>query len=164
MIRFVLLGAVLGAAISGCVPAKVTSEGPTISLTADPPSGFPIDENDSMPDLEINSDTGNYDFTLIVNVEFGATVTEGKEASLGYRYSPVNKLSGSLSMPATTLTEADFTADTSSEAIHRRQFTSNTMYSIPGAMAGQTVTFHMEATDDEGLSSNIIDFTATLSP
>lgn len=159
MTRYLLV-----AALTACVPAKVTSEGPTISLTADPPSGFPIDDDDLMPDLEIDADTGNYDFTLIVNVEFGATVTEGKEASLGYRYSPVNKLSGSLSTPETTLTEADFTADTSSEAIHRRSFTSKQMYSIPGAMAGGTVTFHMEAIDDEGLSSNIIDFTATLSP
>jgi hypothetical protein len=159
MTRYLLV-----AALTACLPAKVTSEGPTISLAANPTSGFAIDDNDSMPSLEIETDTGNYDFTLVVNVEFGATVTEGKEASLGYRYSPVNKLSGSLTAPATTLSEADFTADTSSEGTHRRQFTSKQMFSIPGAMAGGTVTFHMEATDDEGLSSNIIDFTAMLRP
>jgi hypothetical protein len=153
--------ATLGAALTACLPPKVTAEGPSITFDIDPTAGFQFDQASTNPYMEPDSTTGNYEFTISVEADFGETKTEGSK--LEYEYSPVNELSGSIMPPGVTLTEADFTFDPEQFG-HSRTFTGKMMYTIPGAMVGGTVTFHMEATDDAGLASNVIDFTAMLRP
>lgn len=143
--------------LPACPPANSTGEGPEIRLDVVPSNSGRFNQGTLNPELHTDVDTSNYDFTIEVDADFGETVT-GTE----YTYAPVSDLEGSVTPPGVALTMADFDYDMALDTSRSRTFVSKMMFSIPGTMMGQTVTFTMQATDEEGLHSNTVSFTALL--
>lgn len=142
--------------VAACLPTTETAEGPSISVRVltEP---FTIRDVSPEPFIETNTTSGNYEMTIDVQTTFGETAR-----GTSYSYAPIASLAGSVTPPGLDLTTADFTFDTSTDSIHRRDYTGTTLISIPGTMMGQRVTFTMQATDDNGLTSNRVEFSAEL--
>jgi hypothetical protein len=153
MTRALLLLLVLPA----CPPANSRSEGPEIRFTVIPSNSSNFNQDTLQPELHTDIDTNNYDFTLEVYASFGETLSGTK-----YTYAPVGELEGTVTPPGVNLTEADFDYDMTTDVLRSRTFDSKMMFSIPGTMMGQMVTFTMQATDEEGLRSNTVSFSALL--
>jgi len=149
-------------ALPACLPKTIDSDGPAASIRVEPTVGGSFTEGSIAPSMDRDTTSGNYDFTIQVDVDFGRTVTVGKEASEGSRYAVVNSFSGNVMPGGITFTDADFTVDTSFDDQHRREWMGKQPYTLPGSMMGQTAVFHLEAIDEKGLSSNVIDISAEL--
>jgi len=143
--------------LPACPPANSTSEGPEILFRVSPTMSSNFTNETLQPRMSKDIDTMNYEFTLEVDANFGETLTGTQ-----YTYALVNELEGSMSPPGTALTEADFMVDTTLDSTASPRFLGPTMYTLPGTMMGTMLEFTMQATDEEGLRSNAVSFTALL--
>jgi hypothetical protein len=131
---------------SGCIQDE-TDTGPTVTflLSTDNSGSVSSDESDPQVDLQ-----GMASLSVTLEVD----TTDG-ESDLDGASFPVTQFTGSLSVPATSFTEADFTSDGNDGG---PTFTGNAAVMIPASAAGKTIAVMLSAQDSRGLSANPISF------
>jgi hypothetical protein len=132
---------------SGCLQDE-TDTGPTVTLSLTPDGGFSVTSDDSDPQLDLQGMSA-----LSVTLELDTSDGENDLDTTSY---PVSQFSGSLSVPATMFTEADFTSDGSESG---PIFTGNEPVTIPASAVGKTIAVTLSAQDSRGLAANPISFT-----
>lgn len=131
---------------SGCLQDE-TDTGPTLTLSLTPDNGFAVSSDDSEPELDLEGMA-----SLSVTLELDTSDGENDVDTTSY---PVTQFTGSLSMPATMFTEADFTSDGSESS---PVFTGNEPVTIPANAVGKTIAVTLSAQDSRGLAANPISF------
>ena len=131
---------------SGCLQDE-TDTGPSVTLSLTPDNGFSVTSDDSDPELDLEGMT-----SLAVTLELDTTAGENDLDLSSY---PVTQFTGSLSLPATSFTEADFTSDGNEDG---PIFTGNDPVTIPASAVGKTIAIALSAQDSRGLAANPISF------
>jgi hypothetical protein len=131
---------------SGCLQDE-TDTGPTVTLTLSTDNGGSVSSDESDPQLDLQGMT-----TLAVTLELDTSAGENDLDTTSY---PVTQFTGSLSVPTTSFTEADFTSDGNDGG---PTFTGNEPVMIPASAAGKTIAVTLSAQDARGLSANPISF------
>jgi hypothetical protein len=138
-------------ALAACVPATETTIGPVIRVRVIPSMSVAFTHESRNARMSRDALTNNYDFTLVVDASFGTAELDGE-----LTYTPVSDIAGTITPPGTQLTAESFVYDPASDALHTRTFVG--MLSISGTLIGEVAAFHVRATDELGLASNIVDF------
>jgi hypothetical protein len=131
---------------SGCVQDE-TDTGPTVTLSLTPDNGVSVSSDDSEPELDLEGMS-----SLSVTLELDTSDGENDLDTSSY---PVTQFAGSLSVPATMFTEADFTSDGNESS---PVFTSTEPVTIPASAVGKTIAVTLNAQDSRGLAANPISF------
>ena len=131
---------------SGCVQDE-TDTGPTVTFLLSTDNGGSVSSDDAAPQLDLQGMA-----SLAVTLEVDTTDGESDVDNSSY---PVTRFTGSLSVPATSFTEADFTSDGNDGG---PTFTGNTPVTIPASAAGKTIAVMLSAQDSRGLGANPISF------
>jgi hypothetical protein len=131
---------------SGCIQDE-TDTGPTVTLTLSTDNGDSVSSDESDPQFDLQGMS-----SLSVTLEVDTSAGENDLDDSSY---PVTQFSGSLSVPATSFTEADFTSDGNDGG---PTFTGNEPVTIPASAAGKTIAVMLSAQDARGLAANPISF------
>jgi hypothetical protein len=131
---------------SGCIQDE-TDTGPSVTLTLSTESGNSVSSDDTDPQFDLQGMTA-----LAVTLEVETSAGENDVDDSSY---PVTQFSGSLSVPATSFTEADFTSDGNDGG---PTFTGNEPVMVPASAAGKTIAVTLSAQDSRGLAANPISF------
>jgi hypothetical protein len=149
-----LLG-LLALLAAGCIkpPGEKTQTGPTILVTLDPDSGFEATSAESMPDLTLPTNATQYSFDLIVDTTRGQAY-DGSTSM----YPDVTNVNASITLAGANIPALTLTVDTTmSEWSYKSQ-----KITVPASFKMQSLVVRADAHDDDGLASNIIDFTCLL--
>ncbi len=136
--------------LAGCLLQAETDTGPTVSITLSADNGTASDTDDT-PELDFE---GASELSVALEID-----TESGTSSVDDTLSAVTQFTGTLSIPPTSFSEADFTSDGNSDA---PTFTSNDTVTIPASAVGQMLAVVLGAEDAAGLRSNAISFRVML--
>ncbi|MEP6862393.1 MAG: hypothetical protein ABJE66_17340 [Deltaproteobacteria bacterium] len=131
---------------SGCLQDE-TDTGPTVTLTLATDAGHSVSSDESDPQFDLQGTSA-----LVVTLELDTYAGANDLDTTSY---PVTRFTGSLSLPATSFTEADFTSDGNDGG---PTFTGNEPVTLPASAAGKTIAVTLTAQDSRGLSANPISF------
>ncbi len=145
MIRSIYALALI-APLAGCLLQSETDTGPTVSITLSTDNSTASDSDDS-PELDFE---GASELSIAIEID-----TVSGTSSIDDTLSAVTQFTGTLSIPPTNFTEADFTSDGNTDG---PTFTSNDDITIPASAIGQTLAVMLGAQDAAGLQSNAISF------
>jgi hypothetical protein len=130
---------------SGCIQNE-TDTGPSVTMTLSTDNGsVTSDDTDPQLDLEGMSE-------LAVTLEVDSQAGENDVDDSVY---PVTQFTGSLSIPATSFSEADFTSDDNEDG---PIFTGNDPVMVPASAAGKLIAVTLSAQDSRGFSAYPISF------
>jgi hypothetical protein len=131
---------------TGCIQDE-TDTGPTVTVTLSTDNGYTASSDEAEPQFDLFGTSA-----LVVTLEIATSAGENDLDTTSY---PVTQFAGSLSLPATSFTEADFTSDGNDGG---PTFTGNEPVTIPASAAGKTIAVTLTAQDSRGLSANPISF------
>ena len=130
---------------AGCIQNE-TDTGPSVTITLSTDNDSVTSDNtDAQLDLEGMSE-------LVVTLEVD---TQAGENDVDDSVYPVTQFTGSLSIPTTSFTEADFTSDDNEDG---PTFTGNDPVMVPASAVGKTIAVTLSAQDSRGLSAYPISF------
>ena len=130
---------------SGCIQDE-TDTGPSVTMTLSTATGS-VRSDDSDPQLDLQ---GMPELAVTLEVDTQAGNNDVDDSSYA-----VTQFTGSLSIPTTAFTEADFTSDGN---IDGPTYTGNDPVMVPASAAGKTIAVMLSAQDSRGLSANPISF------
>jgi len=155
--RSMLVVALCSTAI-GCLPKETTEKGPEVTFTVERNGLFlTLDETSTM--MRIDSATMKYEFKFTIKTQAGEEKT-----GVDTTYHPVEPsgLVASFTVPGLTVDGGTYPIPPGSSL--DRKFERTELVSIPGTAMGQSMLIHVEATDSNGLGSNVLDVTYALVP
>ena len=132
---------------SGCIQDE-TDTGPSVTMTLSTDNGSSVTSDDSDPQLDLQGMPA-LAVTLEVDTQAGANDVDDTSYA-------VTQFTGSLSIPTTSFTEADFTSDGNGDG---PTYTGNDPVMVPASAAGKTIAVTLSAQDSRGLSANPLSFT-----
>lgn len=130
---------------SGCIQDE-TDTGPTVTMTLSS-DNHSVSSDDSDPELDLQ---GMSELAVTLEID-----TQAGENDVDFSPFAVTQFTGSLSVPTTSFTEADFTSDGNEDG---PTFTGNDPVLVPASAAGKTIAVTLSAQDSRGLSANPIRF------
>ena len=131
---------------SGCIQDEVDT-GPSVTMTLTADGGDSVTNGDSDPQFDLQGMS-----SLSVTIEID---TQSGDSDFDDTTYDVTQFSGSVSIPTTSFTEADFMSDGTEGS---PTFTSNDPLMIPSSAAGKTIAVTLSAQDSRGLNANPISF------
>jgi hypothetical protein len=137
-----LIAAILA---TGCIQDE-NDTGPSVTMTLSTDNGSVMSDNsDAQIDLE-----GMSELAVMLEVETQAGGNDVDDSLY-----PVTQFTGSLSIPTTSFTEADFTSDDNENG---PTFTGNDPVTVPASAVGKTIAVTLSAQDSRGFSAYPISF------
>jgi hypothetical protein len=130
---------------SGCIQDE-TDTGPSVTMTLTTDNGS-VTSDDSDPQLDLE---GMSELAVTLEVDTQAGDTDFDDSLYA-----VTQFTGSLSIPTTSFTEADFTSDDNEDG---PTYTGNDPVMVPASAVGKTIAVTLSAQDSRGLSANPISF------
>lgn len=130
---------------SGCIQDE-TDTGPTVTMTLSS-DHHSVSSDDSDPELDLQ---GMSELAVTLEID-----TQAGDNDVDFSPFAVTQFTGSLSVPTTSFTEADFTSDGNEDG---PTFTGNDPVLVPASAAGKTIAVTLSAQDSRGLSANPIRF------
>ena len=103
------------------------------------------DDSDAQLDLQ-----GMAELAVTLEVDTQAGATDFDDSTYA-----VTQFNGTLSVPTTSFTEADFTSDDNGDG---PTFTGNDPVMVPASAVGKTIAVTLSAQDSRGLSANPLSF------
>ena len=130
---------------SGCIQNE-NDTGPSVTMTLSTDNGGATSD-DSDPQLDLE---GMPELAVTLEVD-----TQAGQNDVDDSVYPVTQFTGSLSIPMTSFTEADFTSDDNQDG---PIFTGNDPVMVPASAAGKTIAVTLSAQDARGFSAYPISF------
>jgi hypothetical protein len=130
---------------SGCIQDE-TDTGPTVTMTLTTDRGS-LTSDDSDPQLDLQ---GMSELAVTLEVDTQAGATDFDDSTYA-----VTQFTGSLSIPTTSFSEADFTSDGNGDG---PTYTGNDPVMVPASAVGKTIAVTLSAQDSRGLSANPLSF------
>jgi hypothetical protein len=130
---------------SGCIQDE-TDTGPSVTMTLSTDNGA-VTSDDSDPQIDLE---GMPELAVTLEVD-----TQAGESDVDDSLYAVMQFTGSLSIPTTSFTEADFTSDGNADG---PTYTGNDPVMLPASAVGKTIAVTLSAQDSRGLSANPLSF------
>jgi len=138
--------------LGACTIAERDQKGPEIHIRMDQSFAQVSDEFPGQS-FELGTDTS---YSIDIRID---TVPGEEDTKSTFTYSKVEAVNAVFTVPNVTVPTVSYTKDDSLENV---TFMSSAPLIIPASAKGQVMTIHVDAKDGNGLSSNVIDFTANL--
>ena len=141
------------AATTGCTGVEVTHTGPRITATLEN-SFYETTSDSSQPSLGHETNATTYSIDVTVTSQDGTEYNQVDTTA-----HPVTTVVATFAVPGTPIGDSTFDA---MEAYGGDDFTRHDPIVIPATAEGQQLAVHIVAEDDDGLSSNVLDFQVLL--
>jgi hypothetical protein len=138
----------------GCVP-NVEEIGPEIEVRIDPENGVYASSRETAPDIELDADIMGYLFGVSVYTSSGTY-----DGDMDYHSVHVTSVAGSMTAGGMEIPFGTFEPDRPGDFSPTFQRTEMVM--LPASVMGQALNVKMQATDENGLRSNVVDFNVAL--
>jgi hypothetical protein len=143
---------ILVVALAACTIKERDQKGPEVHIEMQ--QSF-VQVSDQSPGEAFMLDTDpNYSIDIQIT-----TVSGEEDEADSTTYSQVESIDATFTVPTITVPAVSYTEDDSSVDV---TYMSSAPLVIPASAKGQKMTIHVEGKDGNGLSSNVIDFTANL--
>lgn len=138
--------------LGACTIAERDQKGPEVHIRMDQSFAQVSDEFPGQS-FELGTDPS---YSIDIRID---TVAGEEDTKSTFTYSKVEAINAVFTVPNVTVPAVSYTKDDSLDNV---TFMSSAPLVIPASAKGQVMTIHVDGKDGNGLSSNVIDFTANL--
>ncbi|HEY6040354.1 MAG TPA: hypothetical protein VIV58_38985 [Kofleriaceae bacterium] len=138
--------------LGACTIAERDQKGPEVHIEMN--QSF-VQVSDQFPGESFSLGT-DASYSIDIRID---TVPGEEDTKSSFTYSKVEAVNAVFTVPTVTVPTVSYTKDDSLDNV---TFMSSSPLVIPASAKGQVMTIHVDGKDGNGLSSNVIDFTANL--